>query len=477
MKAKQAVIVIHGIGEQVPMETLRKLITGLGFEHYSSRPDRFSRSTELRRIVLHAKEGSRPRTDFYELYWAHLMHGSKGGSNLFWVLKLMFRRKGWRNTPIAPAMRVLTLLTLFFIASLGWLTYLLVTRTDIFSQALTLLGMLAILTATLLIGRVSYLVSNIIADAARYLTPRPANIQARAHIRKQGVDLLRRLHNSGEYQRVVVIGHSLGSVIGYDILRNYWDEARLPDPQRSGKQSEAKTWRETVEALPIQPTGEQMDQFRQAQHRLWREQRSRGVPWLVTDFITLGSPLTHASMLLTTKHSSIDQAKRDLELPACPPVCDVGQNVPGFYQKNLPLSEGSAELRSFYIADPGALFAATRWANLYFPVHHIFGGDLVGGPLAPTFGPGVYDIPVRRTVRKRWKRIVRSLFPFPHVSYWLPSEEEELSRLERRSKNRERGDKESNQTLIHVIDLETERAKEPWPPADSPHSWLVEKPA
>lgn len=61
-----------------------------------------------------------------------------------------------------------------------------------------------------------------VGDAARYLSPSPENIALRQRIRTDGVALLRRLHESGEYDRIVVVGHSLGSVIGYDMLTALW---------------------------------------------------------------------------------------------------------------------------------------------------------------------------------------------------------------------------------------------------------------
>src|SRR5437764_393830 len=55
-------------------------------------------------------------------------------------------------------------------------------------------------------------------DAARYLHVAPPNIQGRRQIREAGIDLLEKLHQSGEYDRIILVGHSLGSVIGFDIL-------------------------------------------------------------------------------------------------------------------------------------------------------------------------------------------------------------------------------------------------------------------
>lgn len=85
---RQAVVLIHGIGEQKPMATIRSFVDSVleadeGIEHYErkgdgpkkrvayySRPDRISGNFELRCL---RSAGGRIKTDFYELYWAHRM--------------------------------------------------------------------------------------------------------------------------------------------------------------------------------------------------------------------------------------------------------------------------------------------------------------------------------------------------------------------------------------------------------------------
>jgi hypothetical protein len=59
-----------------------------------------------------------------------------------------------------------------------------------------------------------------------------------------------------------------------------------------------------------------------------------------------------------------------------------------------------------------ALFAVTRWTNIYIPTRAIVLGDPVGGPLAPIFGKGIKDIPVRAS--PWWRRYT----PIAHTSYW-----------------------------------------------------------
>ena len=80
---RQAVVIIHGMGEQKPMSTLRGFVDTLvkheaneqiksgeieTYEkNYWSKPDKMSESFELRRLVL-AGKNKRPTTDFFEYY-------------------------------------------------------------------------------------------------------------------------------------------------------------------------------------------------------------------------------------------------------------------------------------------------------------------------------------------------------------------------------------------------------------------------
>src|SRR5207342_3016813 len=64
-----------------------------------------------------------------------------------------------------------------------------------------------------------------------YLDVDPKNVARRYAILRGGIKLLQKLHEDHDegkagikyrYGRVVLVGHSLGSVIAYDILRHYW---------------------------------------------------------------------------------------------------------------------------------------------------------------------------------------------------------------------------------------------------------------
>jgi hypothetical protein len=70
-----------------------------------------------------------------------------------------------------------------------------------------------------------------IGDAARYLSPTPENVGVRQAIRSAAVELLEGLHDDPtwrRYHRIILVGHSLGSVIGYDAITHLWQRRHHP---------------------------------------------------------------------------------------------------------------------------------------------------------------------------------------------------------------------------------------------------------
>jgi hypothetical protein len=62
-----------------------------------------------------------------------------------------------------------------------------------------------------------------------------------------------------------------------------------------------------------------------------------------------------------------------------------------------------------------APFAAVRWTNIYDEHWFPLLGDIVSGPLAPSFGPGIEQVPVKITRAGRPPLINRI---FTHTLYW-----------------------------------------------------------
>jgi hypothetical protein len=458
--AKQAIVVIHGIGEQVPMETLRDFVHGVWqtddniapkkAEHPRplevwSKPDERTGSLELRRITTRETHTTPTfpggvRSDFYELYWADLSAGSTWGHITNWLCGLL-----WRN-PCTQVPRVVLpawialwgfslLIVLSFAiamlprdvlkASLPWVAgheiwwswgFLLVTG------ALTWIGQKVVIPY---VGRI-----------VRYTRAIPDNIDARAKIRARGLALLDQLHKA-EYQRIIVVGHSLGSILAYDLVSYYW-AMRIAPRTVSSVTSEFAALREVeaaVRELNREKSDEAVVRFRNAQSALCRALRSRRAPkegkadsrWLITDLVTLGSPLGHAEFLLARDRKGFEDSRDAREFPVNPPVREVVElkHIAAALDASL-LEENSdpKELMSFHfkegdkrwILHHAAPFAAVRWTNIHDPARFIFWGDIVSRPAAPLFGKGVVDVNLRDVRKQHGKRAKPRCFT--HTAYW-----------------------------------------------------------
>ena len=129
-----------------------------------------------------------------------------------------------------------------------------------------------------------------------------------------------------------------------------------------------------------------------------------GNPWLVTDLVTLGSPLTHAGMLIAGDADTFQRRLMERELPICPPVLEAaGFSYPEDYEITVAAESGveRRQRRTLRLPHHAACFAPVRWTNLYFPCRMIVFGDVIGGPLcdrtpppARRFGAGVRDVAV-----------------------------------------------------------------------------------
>ncbi|MEZ4699085.1 MAG: hypothetical protein R2834_02045 [Rhodothermales bacterium] len=380
-KSKQAVLLIHGIGEQRPMDTLRGFVkavwttnTAIQHEHARpgvfSKPDMLSGSYELRRITT-TQDRNGVRTDFYEFYWAHLMGGTSLGHIASW-LRILLQRKPWKLPAHLRGAWVFLVLVIVFVALLA--VQLTVPDFIELPRLLTGVGGLIVL------GIIVPLINGIVGDAARYLNPEPSNIHRRQEIRSHGVDILNKLHASGQYSRIVVVGHSLGSVIGYDVLSCAWPA--YAEQVEKGKNNPVLTALEQELGEGAVDTARYQDR----QRALLGELQANGCPWLVTDFITLGSPLAHAELLLAHDDADLRAKQEERELPRCPPVLEAGKI-------SFPAHLARRKLHH------AAVFGPTRWTNLYFPARWLVKGDFIGGALRPVFGEGIADVPVHTTRR------------------------------------------------------------------------------
>jgi pimeloyl-ACP methyl ester carboxylesterase len=481
----QAVVVIHGIGEQRPMATLRSFVGALldrkgdrpGARYYS-KPDTISDSYELRRIKLHRPEqGDKnppagldpdwPQTDFYEYYWAHQMYGTTVSHVVRWLVLTLSRARHFIRPADTgfPRLRRLAIWAWLMIgallcaaAALFWLE----PNVPWLQSPVRSAGAVAVLWACWQVARYYAMgtVLDVAGDAARYFDVNPKNVARRYDILRGGIALLRKLHEERDvlgdrvmyrYGRIVLVGHSLGSVIAYDILRHYWGEVngRIPVEPDAGILKSVEGFVASRQDSPLPPieTYRTAPTYWIAQRTLWKAIRDRapaglslssrelwqrraderfGAPppvdqpaageeppkdwqptrWLVSDLVTMGSPLAYAPVLLANGLDDLDEKRRLRELPTCPP--DRSRSVnPGHYSVDLQ-GEVSGFGR-YHILHHGACFASTRWTNLWYD------NDPVGGPLPAAFGCGIRDICLTDGP---------SLALKSHISYWrrLPAD-------------------------------------------------------
>ena len=505
---RQAVVVVHGQGQQRPMGTIRDFVKVLwsfntelgplsGDEKLNGRktwivPDEKSGLLELQRITT--PEHQDRRTDFFELYYADLLDDTpirnlwrwsqrllwidredvtrrmRWSWTLFWFVNLLVLtlfvafllrlpdlfEESWLEPVLADRARVplmvigaalIILLLPRFSMWFAWLkvipAWLLMfvmaggvtaiywsTEADASLQVQVALDVFLDLPAFLLLlvlAIVGYFISNVIlplfGDAASYLSAQTETVRSREAVRRRGLALLRALHDDSKYDRIVVVAHSLGTVLAYDLLNLLWREVgptkdNPPSPQALvALEAVDEHTAEMGDTLPWPP-----DEIAKHQERQWAafdalrqtaaEAGKDGKPpatggWKVSDFVSLGSPLASAQFLVTEGRADFERMKKERVLPTAP----ADPYEPG--ELSVHEADGKKCLHH------GAVFSAVRWTNLWdkFQPALVVFGDVISGPVSPQFGPAIRDIKVRIQRRFWLPRF------FTHNYYWVDSDD------------------------------------------------------
>lgn len=476
---KQAVLIIHGMGEPVPMQTLRSFVDAVWVTDESlisrrrpdsndgqprvdnpvwDKPDRRNRSFELRRITTEQADDGQ-RTDFYEFYWAHLMHGTTWEHLKAWFGDLLLRTPRRVPRDVFSAWIALWLITLIVAAAMVYallpvddLRQCLAGECDVRScnaadlcwswiwPVLGAVGSVALGTF------VNVVLLKYFGDVARYVKTSPLNVARRQEIREKGVELLETLMGvrdfdpqsrkpgapypkwETEYDRIIVVGHSLGAVIAYDILKYSFARVnRYLNKGPTGRKKQPHRHRlETLLQDAVENSGSlDIDEYRRLQKMSWEELKEQGSPWLVSDFVTIGSPLTHAEFLLADGEEDLRSQQEKRILPTCPPALEWDQRTKHQHFSYRPNSGGTAGGEYFRYPHHAAHFAFTRWTNIYSGSKNILWGDLVSGPVAAHFDlstpvarlQGIRDIAV--LPERDFDQKVKGTVPFfTHTKYW-----------------------------------------------------------
>lgn len=404
---KQAVVVIHGMGEQRPMATIRSFVnnvwkkdTNINQPHFWNKPSDVSESFEQRRLTTNnpktSNGGKAQRTDFYEYYWAHHTVNTKWEHFVGWLKTLLWcwpsRYKDHPGT-LQPLWYLLFSILAVGITSIYLWDYAVdciaeSSRSD--SNKTLLTSIVTIVEAAFLYGLncARVILTKYFGDVARYVQATPANINIRQAIRRDGIELLEKIHQTGEYDRVVLVGHSLGSIIAYDILNHLWARHNKFTYEKADKahtcplSTNALAILEQLELLAKNCGSDAFDQtaYHQLQHELFCELRAKDKNnnWLISDFITLGSPLTYADILVFDDELEFNKRKFDREHPTSPPIPESGH---WYFTIN-----GRKYLHH------GAVFSSVRWTNIYMPHQCFVKGDLISGPVSRNFSYQQLDL-------------------------------------------------------------------------------------
>lgn len=439
---KIAVVVIHGMGEIRPMQTLRGFVASLWSRDASlfegvptkpyrkgetwTKPDPRAGGSDLRRITTgRARDPERSgtdgiRADFFELHWADITADSTWRDFLDWYGKLLLRNplRGWVPSRVLLVWILCWLLTLLIV---------LVTVTAVIGkvgmplpaglQRLAVMPVWTWLTLVLLLmgGVFKRVLTATFGNVARYLTASPRNIRVRQAARDRGQLLLSELAGSDEYQRIIVVGHSLGSVLAHDLVANAWAGvnqkivieagtllAKAVDASESAALALLRAAQVPAASEPAGPQSSshyeaagfrakepaayrsELRAFRDRQRDLFAalvrttiEVGERVRPaWLISDLVTIGSPLTYADFLLADGGRAFAAASRAREVLRSPPVFE---------------QTPSGQLRITYEHDGkrylhhAAATAAMRWTNVHDETHPLWflNGDLISGSWHP----------------------------------------------------------------------------------------------
>lgn len=374
---KTAVLVIHGMGSQFPMETANDFVNNIFHdEKVYSVPERITGFFDQRKLVAPLIDG---KYDFYEYYWAHLISEPDTWSTINWLFSLLFwKNPSERMRPVRWYLR-LGILAILVAISIGVYLYYDKLFLNLFYYD-SAIQLLIIGLPFLFIIAVKYLLRKLVfsfGDVIRYTVPHPKNINNRQKISESAVNFLLGI-NSLDYDRIVVIGHSLGSIVAYEMLINAFNIFN------SNSENHVSLSDEDVRKINDCKNANEV-----------RNKMGEPSKWKVTDFVTCGSPLCHAEMLLVKDHEMfIDKIEKG-EYPQCPPHNK--ENI--FYEKN----------NKYYIKH-SSVFAFINWNNLYF------NNDLIGGKLRKIFGEGIVD----HKLKPKTSGIFTS-----HSNYWNRERESE----------------------------------------------------
>jgi surfactin synthase thioesterase subunit len=453
-------VLVHGIGRQrvnASLQSFARAVAGpdAPLYTYAVPPGVGAPDQERLSAVLRAADRSSTHVDFYELYWADLMSDGAVEPMLRFLATLAWRPAAgvprallaayialwvlvaallgtsavaaayvYLAAPAAllPPPWQLAVWAVAVLVAWGWSGPLAARGVAVAGVAVTLCGLFTLLAFPAVFYAGAYataytVIHTELGNSLCYLLLDPARVADRRAIQRRGVELLRALHAARYadapkpfYDDLVVVGHSMGSVVALDVLHQLWAATAMESLREVTPTAELRAAEAAAAALARNGTSsEALSAYRRAQRAL------QGHPdikdhWRVSGLVTLGSPLAHADVLLAEGPEKLREQVDRHELPSCPPALEpAGTPFEGCFSYRFGGNKDSNVARRM---SRSAVFGPTQWTNLFFPMVSLLDGDVIGGPVAPRFGPGVAD-----------RKLTGPAGRFLHTAYWeVPDE-------------------------------------------------------
>ena len=425
-RKKQAVVVIHGMGEQRPMSTLRGFVEAvwtrshylpqtlqaklaapgsLGLERpatYWITPDPLTGSHELRRITTPYDDQNR-RTDFLELYWADITQGTTRERLYAWLRSLLWRKRSDIPADVLRLYRATVIFVILLVLAALALAFSFWQRSLDAASVVIILALSSVLFWALdhfvlpYFGDVAILCAGGGRDGREARTGSPAG----------ALPCCAKLLDDKDYDRIVLVSHSLGSMIAYDLLADTVGRAPAAESQTSRPTAQYPSARsmpsQKFAQMPGRPPPSH-DKVRPwgvpARHNGGSTRRSERRGWKISDFVTLGQPtarMPSSSALTTWRNGS--RASQNAASELCPPLSDRRREAEDrLFQPDLDPKSG----RRIRAIHHGAAFAATRWTNIFDIGNLLTTGDPISGSMEENFGPGVEECPCGAVPESPW---------------------------------------------------------------------------
>jgi hypothetical protein len=246
-KGRTAFIVIHGIGEQNPFETLDGFGRGM-LKLFEKQGIDFKLAHKLRHhpskwtesyLRITPKRGGKSAIDLHEVYWAYLTEGKISNAEMRdWLAttlagtKKFFAENQQLIDQYEEASQIEQLTRINRNLWLAALVYPILSTTIKLLNPFERFGWSWIGSAKKWLGGlIDPYLTGYLGDVAIYTTTdrKSKFFNVRQRILKDSLEMIKGVLNDPEVERVILCGHSLGSVIAYDSLNRLQIEHSTPD--------------------------------------------------------------------------------------------------------------------------------------------------------------------------------------------------------------------------------------------------------